>query len=55
MCFQVCKGSGIAKVGTGRAQAQPISFIAPPTQFQETGHARSKYSNRAVILIEQSP
>ena len=46
---------GVAKVGAGRAQAQPISFSALPTQFAETIQARSKYPNRAVTLLEQSP
>ena len=41
-------------VGTARAQAQPISFSALPTQFEETIQARSKYPNRAVTLIQES-
>ena len=40
---------------TGRAQAQPISFSSLPTQFAKTSQARSKYPNRVVTLIEQSP
>ena len=45
---------GVAKVGAGRAQAQPISFSALPTQFAKTIQARSKYPNRAVTLIQES-
>ena len=45
---------GVAKAGTGRAQAQPISFSPLPTQFAETIQARSKYPNIAVTLIQES-
>ena len=41
-------------MGTGKAQAQPISFSALPTQFAETIQARSKYPNRAVTLMHES-
>ena len=37
-------------MGTGRAQAQPISFSALPTQFAETVQAQLKYPN----LIQNS-